>query len=251
MLDDDSPMTDRRSYHTRPATMMRALILLVSTVTCTPVRAETLSELLSAVAVQATAPRPLRADMRIERDGVAAGEAILLARGTRLYLETRSGTRALLSPGKVVVLSGTRAVRAAPGTALEGTDVLLADLEPFSERSISTPQVSDETPERLVVTAAPTPPSAYVLLVHIIDRERDVILQTKYYRDSISNLAKIRRDDEFAQVGGRWRPATIAVQSFREPTTTRLSLVWGEAPDAPAALFTSAGLRAPSPLRFP
>jgi len=90
-----------------------------------------------------------------------------------------------------------------------------------------------------------------VLLVHTIDRERDVILQTKYYRDSISNLVKIRRDDEFAQVGGRWRPATIAVQSFREPTSTRLSLAWREAPDAPAALFTPAGLRAPSPLRWP
>ena len=244
-------MTDRRSYHSRPALMMRALILLGSTVTWAPVRAETLADLLSAVAVQATAPRPLRADVRIERDETPAGDAILLAHGTRVYVETRSGTRALLSPGKVVVLRGTRVVRAAPGTALEGTDVLLEDLEPFSERSLSTPQVSDETPERLVVTAAPTPPSAYVLLVHTIDRERDVILQTKYYRDSISNLVKIRRDDEFTQVGERWRPATIAVQSFREPTTTRLSLTWREAPDAPAALFTPAGLRAPSPVRWP
>jgi Outer membrane lipoprotein-sorting protein len=232
--------------------MMRALILLSSTVvTWAPVRAETLTELLAAVAVQATAPRPLRADIRIERDETPAGDAILLARGTRVYIETRSGTRALLSPGKAVVLHGTRIVRAAPGVGLEGTDVLLEDLEPFGERSLSTPQVSDETPERLVVTAAPTPPSAYVLLVHTIDRERDVILQTKYYRDSISNLVKIRRDDEFAQVGGRWRPATIAVQSFREPTSTRLSLAWREAPDAPAALFTPAGLRAPSPLRWP
>jgi hypothetical protein len=232
--------------------MMRALILLSSTVvTWAPVRAETLTELLAAVAVQATAPRPLRADIRIERDETPAGDAILLARGTRVYIETRSGTRALLSPGKVVVLRGTRVVRAAPGVGLEGTDVLLEDLEPLGERSLSTPQVSDETPERLVVTAAPTPPSAYVLLVHTIDRERDVILQTKYYRDSISNLVKIRRDDEFAQVGGRWRPATIAVQSFREPTSTRLSLAWREAPDAPAALFTPAGLRAPSPLRWP
>ena len=232
--------------------MMRALVLLSSTVTwAPPVRAETLTELLAAVAVQATAPRPLRADIRIERDETPAADAILLARGTRVYIETRSGTRVLLSPGKAVVLRGTRVVRAAPGAGLEGTDLLLADLEPFGERSLSTPQVSDETPERLVVTAAPTPPSAYVLLVHTIDRERDVILQTKYYRDSISNLVKIRRDDEFAQVGGRWRPATIAVQSFREPTATRLSLAWREAPDAPAALFTPAGLRAPSPLRWP
>jgi hypothetical protein len=244
-------MTDRRSYHNRPAAMMRALILLGSTVVWTPVRAETLAELLSAVAVQASAPRPLRADVHIERDDTPAGDAILLARGVRLYIETRSGARALLSPGKAVVLRGNRVVRAAPDAALEGTDVLLQDLEPFGVRSLSTPQVSDETPERLVVTAAPTPPSTYVLLVHIIDREQDVIVQTKYYRDSVSNLVKIRRDDEFSQVGERWRPATIAVQSLRDSTTTRLSLAWHEAPDAPAALFTAAGLRAPSPLRWP
>ena len=244
-------MTDRRSYHSRRAAVMRALVLLGSTVAWAPVRAETLDELLSAVAVQARAPRPLRADVRIDRDGVAAGEAILLARGGRLYLETRAGARALLSPGKVVVLRGGRIVRAAPDAVLDGTDLLLQDLEPFGVRAISTPQVSDETPERLVVTAAPTPPSAYVLLVHTIDRERAVILQTKYYRDSISNLVKIRRDDDFAEVGGRWRPAAIAVQAFRESTTTHLALAWREAPDAPAVLFTPAGLRTPSPLRWP
>ena len=244
-------MTDRRSYHSRPAAVMRALVLLGSTVACAPVRAQMLDELLPAVAVQARAPRPLRADVRIDRDGVAAGDAILLARGGRLYVETRAGTRALLSPGKAVVLRGGHIVRAAPDAALDGTDVLLEDLEPFGVRSLSTPQVSDETPERLVVTAAPVPPSAYVLLVHTIDRERKVIVQTKYYRESISNLVKIRRDDDFAEVGGRWRPAVIAVQSFREPTTTRLALAWHEAPDAPAVLFTPAGLRAPSPLRWP
>jgi hypothetical protein len=231
--------------------MMRVLILLGSTVASAPVRAESLAELLSAVATQSTAPRPLRADVHIERDGSPVGDAILLARGRRIYLETRSGTRALLSPGKTVVLRGHRVVRAAPDAALEGTDILLQDLAPFAASSLATPQVSDETPQRLVVTAAPAPPSPYVLLVHTIDREQDVIVQTKYYRDAINNLVKIRRDEGFAQVGGRWRPATIAVQSFRDSTTTGLALAWHEAPDAPAALFTPAGLRAPSSLGWP
>ena len=111
---------------------MRALVLLGSTVAWAPARAESLAELLSAVAVQATSPRPLRADVRIERDGSAAGDAVLLARGRRVYLETRSGTRALLSPGKTVVLRGRRVVRAAPDAALAGTDLLLEDLAPFA-----------------------------------------------------------------------------------------------------------------------
>ena len=105
-------MTDRRSYHSRPLVLMRVLILLGSTVASAPVRAESLAELLSTVATQATAPRPLRADVHIERDGSPVGDAILLARGRRVYLETRSGTRVLLSPGKTVVLRGRRVVRA-------------------------------------------------------------------------------------------------------------------------------------------
>jgi hypothetical protein len=52
-------------------------------------------------------------------------------------------------------------------------------------------------------------------------------------------------------VGGRWRPATISVQSFRDSTTTVLSLAWQEAADAPPVLFTAAGLRAPSSLHWP
>src|SRR5262245_42828116 len=195
---DDPHMTPRRFYHSRARVLMRCLVVLGSTVVWAAVRAQPLSDLLPAVAEAARAPRPLRADVRIARDGAAAGDAILLARGRRVYLETRSGTRALLSPGKVVVVGrGGRLARAAPGASLDGTDVLLEDLEPFGVRSLSTPQVSDETPARVVVTAAPSPPSAYVLVVLTIDRERDTITQTKYYRDSISNLVKMRRDDEF------------------------------------------------------
>jgi Outer membrane lipoprotein-sorting protein len=244
-------MTDRRPYHSRPIMVMLCLVAPGSAVVCAPVGAQTLRELLPVVAAEARAPHPLRAEVRIERDGRPAGEAVLLARGRRVYLETRAGMRALLSPGKVVVVRDGRVVRATPGTVLEGTDLLLEDLEPFGTRSLSTPQVSDETPAKVVVTGAPPPPSAYVLLVHTIDRERNVIVQTKFYRDSISNLVKIRHDDDFVQVGGRWRPSTMTVETFREPSTTRLTLGWREAPAAPAVLFTPAGLRSPSPLTWP
>ena len=114
------------------------------------------------------------------------------------------------------------------------------------------PQVSDEGPTGMVVTGAPTPPTAYALLVHTIDPERAVIVRTKYYRDSVTNLVKMGRDDGFTQVGGRWRPGTIAVEAFRpEPRTTTLTLAWREAPDAPAAVFTPTGLRVPSPIAWP
>jgi hypothetical protein len=245
MLDDDRRMTERHPHHSRVAASLLYLLLAAS---AQPVQAVSVQELLPAVAAESSAPHMLRADVHVERDGTAAGDAVLLALGQRLYLETRSGTRALLSPGKVVVARKGRLVRAPVGTTLPGTDVLLEDLEPFGVGRMPVAQVSDENPLGIVVTGAPAPPSAYVLLVLTIDPERNVIAQTKYYRDTISNLVKMRKDDDFSQVGGRWRPATIGFDSLRPPSTTRLALTWREAPDAPAALLTPAGLRVPSTL---
>jgi len=241
-------MTERHPHHSRVGASLLSLLLAA---VAQPVQAVSVQELLPAVAAESSAPRLLRADVHVERDGTPAGDAALLARGQRLYLETRSGTRALLSPGKVVIVRKGRLVRAPVGATLPGTDVLLEDLEPFGVGRMPVAQVSDENPVGVVVTGAPAPPSAYALLVITIDPERNVIAQTKYYRDSISNLVKIRKDDDFTQVGGRWRPATIGFEGLRPPSTTRLGLTWREAPDAPAALLTPAGLRAPSPLAWP
>ena len=214
--------------------------------------AQELRDVLPKVAQQARAPRPLRADVRLARDGAPVLEAVLLEHGRRRYLETRTGTRALLSPSKAVVVRGGRITRAAPGMALDGTDVLLEDLEPFGVGALTIPQVSDEGPTGMVVTGAPTPPTAYALLVHTIDPDRAVIVKTKYYRDSVTNLIKMGRDDGFTEVGGRWRPDTMAIETFRpESRTTTLTLAWREAPDIPAAVFTPGGLRAPSPIAWP
>ena len=210
------------------------------------------SEVLHSAAVQARASRPLRADVRIERDGAPPLEAVLLEAGRRRYLETRTGMRALLSPGKVTVVRDGAVARAAPGTALDGSDVLLEDLVPFGSRSLEVPQVSDEGPAGVVITGAPTPPTAYTLLVHTIDPARGVVVKTKYYRDTINNLVKMARFEEFIRLAARWRPATIVVETFRPASgTTRLALRWREAPETPSAAFTPAGLRAPSPIVWP
>src|SRR5262249_54165816 len=125
-------------------------------------------------------------------------------------------------------------------------------LEPFGNRAIDVPQVSDEGPTGTTITAAPRPPSAYVLLVYTADADRPVIDRTKYYRDTITNLVKMARFEDFVEVGGRWRPGTMTVETFRPaPRTTRVVFRWHEAPDTPPAVFTTAGLRAPSPIRWP
>lgn len=222
-----------------------ALLLVLAPVAA---HASTLAEILGAAALNARFPAPARADVRFERrwgDTTTSTSGVLAARGRTVYLEIEGGTRALIRPGRIVV-AGPRGPRLAElGTALAGTDLLLEELAPFASDRLTTPQISDEGPLGVVVTAAPAPPSAYVLLVLTIEEERGTVVKTQYYRDQISELVKIRREGGYTQVDGRWRPTEVTVENFRDKSSTRMSLVWRAAPTIPAELFTPAGLRGP------
>ena len=223
-----------------------ALALLVLLVGATRAQAESLAELLQAVATNARFAAPARADVRIEH-GATRIPAIFVGRGEALYVEVKGDQRALIRPGRILVAHG----EAAPGQTLADTDVLLEDLAVFTPAALKQPQVSDDGPAGLVVTAAPAGRSSYALLVNTIDRERRVIIRTLYYRDLINNLSKTRRDAAFARVGASWRPGEITVESVRQATKTHLTLSWREAPDVPEALFEPAGLERPSGLTWP
>ncbi len=215
----------------------------------TGARASSIADVLGGVALNARFPSAARADVRIERregDATSSTRGVLVVRGRTLYVEVEGGTRALLRQGKIAVAASGGPRRADPGAPLSGTDLLLEDLVPFGTGRLTTPQISDEGPMGIVVTAAPTPPSAYVLLVLTIEEEHGTIVKTQYYRDAISELVKIRRDGAFTQVDGHWRPTEVTVENFREKTTTRLSLVWRLVPDLPAERLTPAGLRGPA-----
>ncbi len=217
----------------------------------TPVRAEDWRDLLAAVARNAGASTPARADVQVKRGDGTPAAAVMLVRRHVVYLETRAGLRALIRPGKVVVLKAGRVERAPVGAPLDGTDLLLEDLVPFTVRRLAVPQVSDDGPAGVVVTGAPTPPSAYVLLVFTADPEHRAIVRTKYYRDTITNLVKMRRDGTFIDVGGHWRPGVVDVEQFRPPSTTQLTLAWRPDPTLPATVFSLKGLRQPSPVTWP
>jgi len=231
-----------------------ALALLVPPAAATGARAESLPELLQAVATNARFAAAARADVRIEcGGGCRAGgtPAIFLGRGDALYIEVKGGQRALVRPGRILVAQGGKASEAPPGQTLADTDVVLEDLAVFAPSALAQPQISDDGPAGVVVTAAPAGRSSYALLVNTIDRERHLIIRTLYYRDLINNLTKTRRDAAFARVGTSWRPGEITVESVRQATTTHLTLTWREAPDVPDALFEPAGLAEPSGLGWP
>jgi hypothetical protein len=212
-------------------------------------RAEPLSELLAAVAANARFTPPVRVDVRIEcQPACKASRAIFLGRDDTLRVEVKDGMRALVGPERIVAAEGDRSGDAPPGKALADTSVLLEDLRAFVPSALKLPQISDEGPEGVVVTSAPARVSAYALLVLTIDREQRTIVKTQYYRDSISNLDKVRRDSAFASVGGHWRPGAVTFERMHDAGTTRLTLTWREAGEVSPTLFDPAELARPSGL---
>jgi len=230
------------------------LAVALATLSAPPAHGLDLNELLAGVATNERFDAPVRADVRLTCEpGCETGErrAIFLGKGDTLYVEVQGGPRALVRPAEMLMLEGGKAVPAKPGTAIGDADVLLEDLVPFTADSLKLPQISDEGATEVVVTAAPSHPSSYVLIVHTIDPAQRLIVKTQYYRDWIGNLVKMRRATDMVEVGGHRRPGTITVENFRRGTTTRLALTWRAAPDAPAALFEPAGLSQPSGLDWP
>jgi hypothetical protein len=213
-----------------------------------------LGDLLAGVAANDRFEAPVRADVHLTCAPAcesAESRAVFLGKGETLYVEVQGGPRALFRPGEILTPEGGKAVVAKPGMAIGDPDVLLEDLAPFTVESLKLPQISDEGVAEVVVTAAPGHPSSYVLIVHTIDPEQRIIVKTQYYRDWVGNLVKMRRTADLVEVGGHRRPGTITIENFRRGTTTRLSLAWREAPDAPAVLFEPGGLLQPSGLGWP
>lgn len=212
-----------------------------------------LGELLQAVAANARFETPARADVRIECSGCKASgaQAALVGRGEAVYVEVKDGMRALIRPGEAWVARAGKAVKAEVGETLADTDVLLEDLAVFTPGALKMPQVSDDGPAGVVVTAAPSGASAWVLVVHTIDPERSAIVRSLRYRDTVNNLAATQRNANMVEIAKGWRPQEIVAENLRKARTTTLRLSWREASDVPAALHEPAGLEQPSGLAWP
>jgi hypothetical protein len=214
------------------------------------VQAGDVKGLLERVGAAATSPVTLRAEGQLERTDAEPLPIVLLTRDDAVYVEARDGVRILVKQGKAVAETKGDVREIPTSTALAASDILLEDLAPVSATRFEVPQVSDESPDAVVITGAPRSPSAYVLLVMTVEPERAVVERTKYYRETVTNLVKMRRDSEFALVGGRWRPGRIVVEQFRPPRTTRLTLTWKEAPEIGPEAFQPSAMEKPSPIRW-
>jgi hypothetical protein len=207
-----------------------------------------LKSLLQAVEAETRVSSPLRADGELT---VASPDethnypiALLYRPGTDdndLYLELGNGG------GKALILTnGAKAFRLdagakeaapfPPDAPLVSSEFAREDLESFRVADFRDARISDDSPRRMTVSLVPKR-SQYILLVMTIDKERKVPLKVLYYRDTVNNLVKMQRDEDYTLVGRRWLPGTITMEDFKLRTVSTLKLKWSQSPTFPPELF--------------
>jgi hypothetical protein len=212
--------------------------------------ADTLPTLLQAVREAEQSPSPLRADASVEIDGVEGKKQdrlVIVERSgadakapRQLYAELQNAKVRLLAlgPSELQLASDGKPRSAKPDQAVGSTSFTAEDWLGFSPERCATMRIADLSEEQFTLVCEPKkPPSQYSLMVYKFDRAKAVMQQVLLYKDSLTNLVKALRHDDFVQVGSKWRPKRIVMQDFKLRTKDVLSLDWQAAANVPAAVF--------------
>lgn len=212
--------------------------------------AETMADLVRK-AVEAGKPSaPLRADATADIDGLdgkkqerlvvierAAADAGLPAQTLVVFAGAKLRVLAL-GPADLHLASGGKASRVGPRTRIGPTSFTAEDFLPFSPARCAAMRLADLTEHQVTLVCEPKiPPSQYSLMVYKFDRARFSLLQVLLYRDGMTNLVKMLRNDDFVRVGSAWRPKRVVMQDFKLRTRDVLALEWRESADTPAEAF--------------
>jgi hypothetical protein len=128
-----------------------------------------------------------------------------------------------------------------PAATFAESDFTREDLETFRLSRFKDWRISDESGTELTVMLVPQD-SQYSLVVITFDREKKVPLKTLYYRETLSNLVKMRRDEAFVFVGRMWMPGRTSMETFKLHTQTTFTMRWTEDSSLPSELFDPAAL---------
>jgi len=195
----------------------------------------------------ATFSGPVRADIRVLRGTELLDQAVVVidpAAGREFLALRSSGWRALMplnwSAGKAAPSRGGKLEGFGPDQPLPRTDLRAIDFFPFWDCDYRTAFISDSTRLEKTVTLYARKDTPYVLFVITFDKEKLVPLTLKFYKDSMNNLVRLRRDSDFVMVGSRPRPRRVDIQDFVENTSTTLELAWRALESVPSGLIDEA-----------
>jgi hypothetical protein len=223
------------------------LVLLVTVPARGHAQGGALAPFLQAVEEDARAAGPARADLVIRVQGPEAPErrftGVAVYHDGAVYAEVES-------PRTRLVVSATDgALRFVPATP--GTDVRVAsgydrigetplcadDFRPFRIATFRTPQIVSETKGTLLVSAAPTETTTFVVIAMLFDRDKRAVLRRQHYERTIGNLVRMRRDTDLVRVAGAWRPGRSEIEEYGTRTITTIEWRWTADPAIPAGLF--------------
>ena len=209
-----------------------------------------LATLLQGVNESLRPSTPLRADGSVESDSLEGNKQdrlVLVERAgadtkvpAQVYVELEKAKVHLLAlgPSELYISADGKSRPATPETAVDSTSFTTEDWLPFSAARCAAMRIVDINAEQFTVLCEPkTPPSQYRLMVYKFDREKSVMLQALLYKDSMTNLVKMLRNDDFIQVESKWRPKRIVMQDFKVRTKDVISLEWHPASAVPARVF--------------
>jgi hypothetical protein len=231
-----------------------ALLLAVAAVA----RGDDLAGFLAAASAASKPAAPIRGDGELvttSADGTTRQQIAVLQRPNGdLYLELRPiGLRALIPSSGEAMLSAAPGNAAAPfalDAPLAGSEFTREDLQPFNLARFGSPTIVDRNGAEMTVSLDPLKPSQYSLEAITFDRDKHAPVKVMLYKDTLSNLLKMRRDGDLVQLAGRWLPKTVSMENFPLRTTSTVTLSWSETADQPA-LFDPKTWAQPSPLSFP
>ncbi len=233
-----------------------AIALTWMCLSCSAARADmdSLQQFLRSVEEAMEVTVPLRGDGTIEVNSGATTRrdevAVVLRPPADSYWERRQdGSKWLFLDGGEHAYRFTKGAATAEDfradAAFADTDFTREDLQPFRAARYKGARVADDAASELTVILVPSD-SEYSLLVITFDRQKQVPLKTLYYRETLNNVVKMRRDGSHVQVGGRWLPATISMETFKLRTKTTVTLRWTQAATVPPELFDQTSLPRPS-----
>lgn len=237
---------------------MKPLVTALALLAATGTGAEDLTAFLKAATAAARPTAPLRADgevVTVSPDGTVRDQLAVLRRPNGdMYLELRkAGVRALvLADGKTALIVPSKGGSPEPfalDAELAGSEFTREDLRPFDAELYRSPAIADSSSEDMTVSLTPAQ-SQYALQVITFDRAKKVPLVVKNYKDTASNLVKMRRNTGWVSVGGIWLPTDVSMENFPMRVTSTATLHWQATDDVPA-LFDPAALGKPSTLVWP
>jgi hypothetical protein len=226
---------------------------------------DTLAALLRAVHDASKPSSPFRAVGTIDSDGLrgkSQDRLVWIERAgsgdgapLQAYLELANAKVRLLAlgPADLRMAIDGRPSQAQPDQAVASTSFTAEDVLTFAPERCAAMRLAELSEDRFSLVCEPKkPPSQYSLMVYKFDREKAAMLQVLLYKGTMTNLVKMLRNDDFVQVGAKWRPQRVTMQDFKVRTKDVLSLRWQEAAKIPAETFDAKAFAAnPSSLASP